>query len=65
MIFGIVSGRISKFEVLTLRLEISIVDSSVEGAILVFRSLLGGVVSGFLLFGHFLELLLEGRGTEL
>jgi hypothetical protein len=43
--------ELSTFEVLTLKLEIAIVDSGVEGAILVFRSPLGAGFPGFRYLG--------------
>ena len=49
---------------LALKLVLGIVNSGVEEAN-VFCSLLGAGVSGFSLFGHFLDCLLEGKGVEL
>ena len=49
---------------LALKLVLGIVNSGVEEAS-VFHSLLGAGVSGFPLFGCFLDHLLEGKGVEL
>ena len=49
---------------LTLKLVLGIVNSGVEEAS-VFRSLLGAGVSGFSLFGSFLDRLLKGKGVKL